>query len=407
MSESVSDIVIVGGGLVGATLACALAGTKGGPSVTLIERYPIDLSGLAQYRRDFDARSTALTLSSVEAFQQIACWDRIALHAARIGHIHVSDRGRFGSTLMDASEENLSALGYVVENHWLGATLSEALQRCANLRILAPMQAVAVRYQPDRVTVTVEHQGQSQTIDAKLLVVADGAGSPLARSIGIDVARHEYGQSAVIANIGHQKAHDGVAYERFSDHGPMAMLPLIDADGSPRSALVWVREAAEADRLEALSTQLFLRELQRSFGYRLGRFERLGGRQQYPLALVRSAEQVRRRTVVLGNAAHSLHPVAGQGFNLSVRDAMALVASIKEARTRGMDIGSLEMLEPFYAERLRDQTRTILASDLLPKIFGSRSLPVVGGRGAGLVMLQLLTPARSGFVQYATGLGGR
>lgn len=407
MSTLDTDVVIVGGGMVGATLACAIAGQEGLRTM-LVEKFALRGNGDARYHGDFDARSSALSASTRDCFEQIGVWPRLAEHVAPIRQIHVSDTGRFGSTLMDAAEEQMPALGYVAENHWIGAVLAEVMQQAPLLSVRAPATATGAQFAADHVCVQLESEGQNTGIRARLLVVADGAGSPLSARLGIGVREERYGQDALIANIGHRRPHRGIAYERFSDNGPMAMLPLVDdlVAGS-RSALVWVRKAAETERLLQLDEQAFLGELQRAFGYRLGRLERVGSRQSYPLRLVRSAEQARHRLVVLGNAAHALHPVAGQGFNLSVRDASVLAQRLLAARQAGQDIGAIRLLQSFHDDRLIDQERTIVASDLLPRVFANGWLPVAAGRDAALVGLQLLPALRSGFVRYATGLGDR
>ena len=407
MTRLEADVVIVGGGMVGATLACALA-HESGLKTALIERFGLKAGDKATYTADFDARSSALTLSTQRAFERIGLWSRLAANVAPISKIHVSDTGRFGSTVMNAEEENMDALGYVAENHWIGSVLAEGMHQSPKLSIHAPATALGVTFGSERVEIEFEQAGEHATVSARLLVVADGAGSPMSEKLGITVREQKYGQDALIANIGHRKPHQGIAYERFSDHGPMAMLPLVDdGDGSPRSALVWVREHHETERLLGLPEAEFSRELQRAFGYRVGRIERIGSRQSYSLRLVRSSEQVRQRLVVLGNAAHALHPVAGQGFNLSVRDADALAQVVLAAHATGQDIGDLTALEGFFNRRLIDQERTIVASDLLPRIFANGWLPVTLGRDAALVGLQLLPTLRSGFVRYATGLGAQ
>ncbi len=406
MSEAQAcDVVIAGGGLVGASLACALAEFL---DVTVVESFPAQpgTGGAPAYRPSFDARSTALSLSSVAFFRAIGLWDTVARHAEPILHIHVSDQGRFGSTRMDAAEEGLDALGYIVENHWLGSVLHGALRERANLRLVAPANVEAVDAREGGALATVRAGDDSVDIAAGLAVIADGARSRLAARLGIGTEERNYGQVAIIANIAHSAPHGGRAFERFCDQGPLAMLPLTRAeDGRSRSALVWVKEAPEATEILALDERDFLRRLQPAFGYRLGRLLAAGNRGSYPLALVQSAEQVRAGIVVLGNAAHTLHPVAGQGFNLSLRDVASLVTTLREARAAGFHVGSLRVLESYAEARRSDHARTIGFSDLLPRVFGSGLLPVAAARGMGLVSLELLPAARSLLVRNATGIG--
>ena len=410
MSGDSHDIVIVGGGMVGASLACALAAGGRPARVALVEGFPLlDRTGPAVYQPSFDARSTALSLSSARFLARLGLWEDVRRHAQPIRRIHVSDRGRFGSTAMDAAEEGLEALGYVVENQWLGNVLHDGLRACANLTLLAPARVDAVRRRADRVIVRAKlaHGDEERELDAGLAVIADGARSGLAAALGIVAQQQDYGQQALIANVAHRQPHEGRAFERFTDAGPMAMLPLVDApDASARSALVWVQEPDLAEQARTLPEPEFLRRLQQRFGYRLGRLLRVGERHLYPLSLTRATEQARAGIVLLGNAAHALHPVAGQGFNLSLRDVAVLAQTLEEACVRGEAPGALAVLERFVARQRADQARTIGFSDALPRIFGSGLLPLAAARDLGLIGLDLLPAARSLLVRHATGLAG-
>jgi 2-polyprenyl-6-methoxyphenol 4-hydroxylase len=410
MSAYSYDIVIVGGGMVGASLACALAAGERFGRVALVEGFPLlERTGPALYQPSFDARSTALSLSSERFLARLGLWDEVRRHAQPIRQIHVSDRGRFGSTVMDAAQERLGALGYVVENQWLGNVLHDGLRACANLTLLAPARVDALRRRAGRVLVSVKlaHGEEERELDAGLAVIADGARSGLAAALGIVAQQQDYGQQALIANIAHRQPHEGRAFERFTDAGPMAMLPLVDApDGGARSALVWVQGPDLAGETHALPAAEFLRRLQQRFGYRLGRLLRVGERHLYPLSLTRATEQARAGIVLLGNAAHALHPVAGQGFNLSLRDVAALAETLGQACARGEAPGALAVLERFVARQRADQERTIGFSDALPRIFGSGLLPLAAARDLGLIGLDLLPAARSLLVRHATGLAG-
>lgn len=410
MSDNSHDIVIVGGGMVGASLACALAAGGRFARVALVEGFPLlDRAGPAVYQPSFDARSTALSLGSARFLARLGLWQDVRRHAQPIRRIHVSDRGRFGSTAMDAAEEGLEALGYVVENQWLGNVLHDGLRACANLTLLAPARVDAVRRRVDRVIVRAKlaHGDEERELDAGLAVIADGARSGLAAALGIVAQQQDYGQQALIANVAHRQPHEGRAFERFTDAGPMAMLPLVDApDASARSALVWVQEPDLAEQARTLPEPEFLRRLQQRFGYRLGRLLRVGERHLYPLSLTRATEQARAGIVLLGNAAHALHPVAGQGFNLSLRDVAVLAQTLEEACVRGEAPGALAVLERFVARQRADQERTIGFSDALPRIFGSGLLPLAAARDLGLIGLDLLPAARSLLVRHATGLAG-
>jgi len=274
------------------------------------------------------------------------------------------------------------------------------------LTVMAPASVEWVRPAEGGARIALRDADGAREIETALAVIADGARSGLARSLGIDSSRHDYAQAALIANVAHRVPHRGSAFERFTASGPLAMLPLPDATpGVSRSALIWVMAPDAAEATLALPDTELLRRLQSRFGYRLGRLERIGARHHYPLQLLRAAEQVRSGIAVIGNAAHALHPVAGQGFNLSLRDVSVLVAELSRARRQGEAPGSLAVLQRYVAAQQVDQARTIGLSDALPRIFGSGALPLAILRDLGLVGLDLLPGLRSRLVRQATGIG--
>jgi 2-octaprenyl-6-methoxyphenol hydroxylase len=408
------DIVIAGGGMVGVSLALHLADSLPADiRICLVESFPIPTPAPGHrpdYHPAFDARSTALSYSSHLIYRRLGVWDRLAQWLCPIERIHVSSRGRFGSAVMDAQEHGWPALGYVVENAWLGNALIQALHRQGRVELRSPCRVADVHSHAGGVTVTLDGDAGG-TLDAALLVVADGAGSGLREALGVSVQEKSYGQHALIANVATAQPHRGRAYERFTDQGPIALLPLLGVEGAPhRSALVWTLNPAEAERLQAVSPPDFLAALQERFGYRLGRLTAVGDRHSYPLSLVQSAEQVRRGVVVMGNAAHALHPVAGQGFNLALRDVAELARVLGEATVTGESLGELPVLQRYEQRQRADQQRTIEASDRLPSLF-MQADPVVGlARDLALSGLDLMPALKRGFVAYAAGvaaLGGR
>lgn len=388
------NLAIVGGGLVGASLALALqAGARErGWKIVLIEPFaPGDA-----YQPSYDARSSALSFGARRIYEQLGLWQDIARRAEPILQIQVSDRGRFGATRLSALEEGVPALGYVVENAWLGQCLWQGLDpEVISWRVPAEvrkMQPVAGGY---RLSLSDETE-----LDCDLAILADGGRSSLREQLGIGVRQRPYGQSALIANISPAEAHCGQAFERFTDQGPMALLPLPEN----RCALVWTRTGDDTQRLAALDERSFLRELQDVFGYRLGRLCQVGARHVYPLTLVEADEQVRSHLVVLGNAAHSLHPIAGQGFNLSLRDADALARTLLESAQAPGDLATLQR----YRDRQQlDQQLTVGFSDKVTRLFGSTKSAVTAGRNLGLLGLDLLPPAKRWFARQAMGLGTR
>lgn len=389
-----SSLAIVGGGLVGASLALALqegAKTRGW-TIDLVE--PFEPGN--EYQPSYDARSTALSYGTRLIYQRLGVWEQIAQRVEPITHIHVSDRGRAGATRLDAESQQVPALGYVVENAWIGHCLWQALD-----------DDVVVRHCPAE----VEHmQPQAngyrlklttgERLDCELAILADGGRSGLREQLGIAVKRTPYDQSALIANVTPGKPHGGQAFERFTDEGPMALLPLADN----RCALVWTRPDKDAGRLAALPEAEFLSELQRAFGYRLGGFQQVGARHLYPLVLIEALEQVRSGLVVLGNAAHSLHPIAGQGYNLSLRDTEALAAALLSSSA---GLGELGVLQDYHRRQRADQWLTVGFSDQLTQLFSDSSRLSAAARNVGLVGLDLLPPAKTWFARQAMGLGVR
>ena len=400
------DIVIVGGGMVGISLALLLRAQRPW-KILLVEAQELAVSDSpvsGAYSSSFDARSTALSWSSRNIYQSIAVWPQLKRHLAAIAQIHVSDRGHAGLTRIDAADANVDALGYVVENQWLGSVLLNQLAE-TDIQLLGSAGVETIVPLAAGMRLRVQQSDQDlQTIDAKLVVIADGAGSSTSKKLGIQSQSSTYGQTGIIANISLEKPHGGVAYERFTDQGPMALLPLTDFKGRPRSALVWTQPSEMAESLMAADEQSFLEQLQTRFGYRLGRFKQLGERVAYPLALTTATEQMRRHLVVMGNAAHSLHPVAGQGFNLSLRDAATLANSLAQA---GEAIGDLAVLQQYQQQQAADQRNTVLFSDSLPKLFGLSSSVIALGRNSGLLAMDLIPSLRNSFARFGMGMATR
>lgn len=403
------DVAIVGGGMVGASLALLLSSLNLGWRINVIEAFPMTpVSGDLQ--PSFDARSTALSHSSREIFEMLGLWSTLAPRLAEIKEVHVSDRGHIGNTRLHAAEQNLPALGYVVENQWLGSVLMEALQQAPGVDIIAPAQVASVRPARGGMKLSLSSSEVSlelkQELSVKLLVVADGAQSRTREMLGIDATTRDYGQVALVTNISLQQDHQGIAYERFTDSGPMAMLPLQPVDNEHRSALVWTLPPERAAEMMEASDEVFLAELQDRFGHRLGQFQRVGTRHSYPIRLITSNEQVRSHVVVVGNAAHSLHPVAGQGFNLALRDVAVLANELAVSASNDA-LGQLSVLQNYLKQQQADQKQTILLSDLLPKVFGIDSSPVALVRNLGLLALDTVPLLRHQFARLGMGLETR
>jgi len=392
--QTETDILVAGGGMVGAALAAALHAT--GLRVTVVEAVP----PRAPAQPSFDDRSTALAWTSRRILETLGIWHALAGDAHPIEHVHVSQQRRLGVTRLHAAEEGLPALGYVVPNRALGHALIDAMQASENVQFLTPAKVVAVRQDAHCVEATLESDGGQHQINARLLVVADGARSPLREMIGIGARQWNYGQSAIVCNLETERHHEQVAYERFTPEGPMALLPL----GARRTALVLVERDTLADDVMTLDDAAFLARVQKRFGTRLGTLERAGTRAAYPLALVTADRQAEGRAVILGNAAHSLHPIAGQGFNLSLRDVAVLADVIAAHRA---DPGATDALDDYVRWRRQDQRKVVAFTDLLNRLFGIPFGLAAHARGLGLLGMDLFPGLRREFSRHAMGRAGR
>lgn len=402
------DVVIAGGGMVGASLAlCLDKFSQAGLRVLVVENFPLPPQGEGKpaYRPSFDARSTALSFGSAQIYEELAVWSLLAEHICAISQVHVSDRGHFGSVLMSAESQGWSALGYVVENAWLGNVLLNQLRQNTAVEFLSPASVESVVVSQSYATLSVREGDSLRQVTTQLVAIADGADSGLRTQLGIGASIDDYHQVAVIANVATEKPHKGCAYERFTERGPLALLPLLADDaGMSRSALVWTFPEAMADEVAAWSDEEFLAELQRNFGYRLGRLRKVGQRSAFPLRLMQADEQVRGQVAVLGNAAHSLHPVAGQGFNLALRDVACLSRLVATAHSRGENLGDLKLLQKYINSQRGDQLVTTTFSDQLTGIFSNRKPMLSLFRNLGLSMLDVTPPAKSRFVARAAGI---
>jgi 2-octaprenyl-6-methoxyphenol hydroxylase len=387
------DLVIIGGGLVGGSLACALAET--GLRLCVVEAVPAHSDAQPSY----DERVIALSWGSRRIFEGIGLWPPIEADAEPIRHVHVSDRGRFGFTRLDHREEGVEALGYVAPARLLGRAIQGAL---AGVEVLCPARMLGFRIQPDRVDMEVTLAGDSKQIQTRLLVAADGGDSMIRKRLGLAARERHYGHDALITTVTPERPRAGVAFERFTDTGPLALLPMTQG----RYSVVWTAREDETVGLLDLTDEDFLARLQDRFGYRMGRLGRLGRRLAYPLRLVLAREPVRERLVLIGNAAHTLHPVAGQGFNLGLRDVAALAEVLAQVAREGGDAGSEKVLDAYRRLRGRDHAMVAAATDALARMFVNPWFPVRLARDLGMLGLDLTPPLRHFVARRFMGIGG-
>lgn len=392
------DLAVIGGGMVGATLA--LAAARAGCSVRVIEAHPPGMAGQPSY----DDRATALSHGSRRILEDLGVWEALAPQAEPIRRIHVSQRGYLGATRMDHREYGVEALGYVLINRHLGPVLHQALE-ASGVSVMTPARLLDDQEGEDHLILKVRHGEEAQSLRARLVVGADGTGSRLRSLAGIDVRESPYEQSAVIANVTPGQDHQGVAYERFTDEGPIALLPLTRGpDHERRCSLVWVRPQERIAQTLAWSDGEFLARLQERFGHRLGCFRKVGQRAAYPLSLVRAKRDTAPRLVLVGNASHTIHPVAGQGFNLALRDVRTLAELLAQARKDGEDPGSPALLSEYVSRREGDLDAVVHATDTLARLFATPFSPLAHLRGAGLMLLDRCGPLRRQVARKGMGL---
>lgn len=392
------DIIIAGGGMIGLSLALALSPL--GLRTAMVET----VKPGAAMQPSFDDRSTALSRSTQRMFEAMDLWPDIAAASTPIRHIHVSDKGRFGFSHIDAEEQNVEALGHVVINRVLGDVLRKTLDRTPSIDVLCPASIIGISLAPAAATASVQFANNDrQELSCRLLVAADGANSTVRDMMGVTASQVSYRQYAVVGNLLPEKSMRNIAYERFTDAGPLALLPVADN----RAAFIWTVSEADSARITQLDDAAFVAEMQSEFGYRLGRFSRIGKRAAYPLVLSKALRLTATRSVLVGNAAHGLHPVAAQGFNLGMRDVASLCDCIVDRLADGLDIGAPEMLDQYGEWRRSDQKKLVRFTDGLVRLFGSRKSSVRVLRNIGMLGFDLIPGVRSEFARQTMGLAGR
>ncbi len=388
------DIIIVGGGLVGASLAAALRATP--LKIAIIEAAPWFTD---KRPPSYDDRIIALNDASHKIFSGLGLWEKIAPEATPIKQIHISDQGHFGFTNLDSKDLGAPALGYVVSARHLGESLKEILAN-SSIDIIAPAKFLDINQSDNLLNIEITQNKQRQTLQTRLLVAADGGTSKVRQHLGIKNHSIDYGQTAIIRNVTLEYPHKNVAYERFTPSGPLALLPLQNND----CALVWTVASDKTDEVMALDDQTFLKSLQQQFGWRLGQFRQIGQRHSYPLQLSRIQEHTRPRVVIIGNAAHTLHPIAGQGFNLGLRDVASLSEVIIESLEAGEDVGSEITLQAYVARQEPDQQHITNITNMLVQVFSNSFPPLVVARNFGLLVTDAFPPLKKLLVRRMAGL---
>lgn len=396
------DIVVVGAGMVGASFAQLLASGLAGKKLSVLVVEAVQQAAAEQ--PSFDARSTALSFGSRKIFERMGIWSSIAEQATPIHKIQVSDRGHFGSAWLDCAEHKQEALGYVMENRQLGQVLNPLLREQPGIDYLAPAKILSAKPEQSGMRLAIVTDEVEKEVAAKLVVLADGGRSPICGQLGITQQRKDYQQQALIANVAFSKPHGNVAYERFTEQGPLAILPLADFDNQHRGALVWTLQHEQVQKISELGEEEVLAALNQQFGKRLGEITQIGQRFSYPLSLSVASEQVRPHLVLLGNVAHTLHPVAGQGLNLALRAVESLVATLLKGITEGKAPGELAVLQPYLESRTEDQQATIALTDNMIRMFSTNNAAPALARKAGLLAVDLLPGIRKGFSRQAMGL---
>lgn len=398
------QVIIVGGGMVGLSLALMLA--KSNIAVKLLEavKYPnFDDENIAPYHSSFDARNTALSRRSVQIYQKLGLWEALQQYATPILQVHITEQGSFGKARLVAEQEKVESFGQVIENAWLGRVLLTQVRQQPLIELIDGVQVTSLTQDSDYVQIEAMRNGEYiHSLKSKLVIAADGRDSFCRQAIGVGVDEHDYDQVAIVTTVQTSKPHHHVGFERFSALGPLALLPL---PGEYRRSVVWpVKKGTEAEWLGEENDQHFLDALQETYGDRAGKFEKTGKRFSYPLSQVLAHKQAVGRVVLMGNAAHTIHPVAGQGFNLCLRDAHVLVRFLLEQLAKSDDVGAPENLLAYEQSRLKDQQRVIKFCDSVVRGFSNQNPILKLLRNTGLVAFDVIPGIKPLVANYAMGL---
>lgn len=397
------EVIIVGGGMVGLSLALMLA--KINIAVKLLEaiKYPnYDDENLAPYHSSFDARNSALSRRSVQIYQELGLWNALQEHATPILEVNITEQGSFGKARLKAEQEKVESFGQVIENAWLGRVLLTQVKKEPLIELIDGVQVTSLIQDTDFAYIEAQRGESSLKLQSKLVIAADGRDSFCRKALGIGASEHDYDQVAIVTTVQTSKPHAHVGFERFSHLGPLALLPL---PGEYRRSVVWpVKKGTEGEWLGDENDQHFLDALQETYGDRAGKFQKTGKRFSFPLSQVLAEKQAVGRVVLMGNAAHTIHPVAGQGFNLCMRDAHVLVRYLKEQQVQGTDLGDAGILQDYEKSRLSDQQRVIKFCDSVVRGFSNQNPFLKLMRNTGLIAFDTIPGIKPLVANYAMGL---
>ncbi|MCZ3008689.1 2-octaprenyl-6-methoxyphenyl hydroxylase [Acinetobacter baumannii] len=397
------QVIIVGGGMVGLSLSLMLA--KANIAVKLLEavKYPnYDDQNVAPYHSSFDARNTALSRRSVQIYQKLGLWDALQQYATPILQVHITEQGSFGKARLVAEQEKVESFGQVIENAWLGRVLLTQVRQQPLIELIDSVQVTALTQDAEQVHIEAQRGDELLKLESKLLIAADGRDSFCRQAIGVGVDVHDYDQVAIVTTVQTSKPHEHVGFERFSALGPLALLPL---PGEYRRSVVWpVKKGTEGEWLGEENDQHFLSALQQTYGDRAGKFEKTGKRFSYPLSQVLAHKQAVGRVILMGNAAHTIHPVAGQGFNLCLRDADVLLRYLVNQLSASDDIGNPDNLLAYEQARLSDQQRVIKFCDTVVRGFSNQNPLLKLIRNTGLIAFDVIPGVKPLVANYAMGL---
>jgi 2-octaprenyl-6-methoxyphenol hydroxylase len=388
------DVVIVGAGLAGGCLALALAATN--LRIAVVEANTRE----QRYTSPAGDRALALAGGTITLLDTLGIWAAIKPLATPIEHIHVSDQGHFGKTRLSAAREGVLALGYVMTARIIEDHVASLLAQSNHITQFCPARIVGLSSSAGEANVSLKHAGEAKLISARLVVGADGGQSTIRKLLEIGQDITDYGQTALVTTVKTSKFHANTAYERFTTVGPLALLPTTGG----QSSVVWTRTTEQAEALMAGSEADFIAQLQACFGYRLGELTLTAPRRAFPLSLIRAKQMQAGRVVIIGNAVHQLHPVAGQGFNLGLRDVIVLAEQLIQQHQAGLDIGGSRFLQAYVQKRLKDHNRVIGFTDSLVKLFSNQSSLLAAARSTGLTLLDHLPSAKSYLARQAMGL---